>query len=373
MSKPNLHFKTLNDLSLHDLEAIRLLLAGGSVIDWQRLNFTDNHSVDEFLKCQAFEMSEARDRARTESIKENAIRYLEKNFEFPVPKPVAQSSIEDLLLMASGKGHRQMCACTILKVMHIIHHLEARELMFMLSISDLEVFQMVEKKVYKVIGDLLSQGLPILEIVGGRKNKDSLYTKLLHKRETHAAQIYDKLRFRIVTRHKDDILPVVTHLMREVFAFNYIVPQESTNTMFPLKAYCDSVPHLSALYPKMQPSVDADDVFADNQVDNRFTSNKYRVVHFVVDLPLRLPNEILEEAPPAAHALGSVVFGQTEFQVIDRETEQKNELGDASHDAYKKRQMLAVKRRLQMGTQHERVKAEEIAENRASRLPPKKR
>ena len=34
-----------------------------------------------------------------------------------------------LLMLASGRGHRQLCACTILKVMHIIHHLEARELL----------------------------------------------------------------------------------------------------------------------------------------------------------------------------------------------------------------------------------------------------
>ena len=42
------------------------------------------------------------------------------------------------------------------------------------------------------------RGLPIVEVIGGRKNKDSLYTKLLSKRETIAAQIYDKVRFRIV-------------------------------------------------------------------------------------------------------------------------------------------------------------------------------
>ena len=48
------------------------------------------------------------------------------------------------------------------------------------------------------IGGMLARGLPILEFVGGRKNKDSLYTKLLSKQETVAAQIYDKLRFRLI-------------------------------------------------------------------------------------------------------------------------------------------------------------------------------
>ena len=72
--------------------------------------------------------------------------------------------------------------------MHIIHHLDGRELLFMLPISDQEVFHLVEEKVYRVIGGMLAHGFPILEFIGGRKNKDSLYTKLLSKRETIAAQ-----------------------------------------------------------------------------------------------------------------------------------------------------------------------------------------
>jgi hypothetical protein len=38
-----------------------------------------------------------------------------------------------------------------------------------------------------------------------------------------------------------------------------------------------------------------------------------------------------------------------EFQVIDRETEQANEQGEASHAKYKDRQKKAVIRRLQLG------------------------
>jgi uncharacterized protein (TIGR04562 family) len=74
------------------------------------------------------------------------------------------------------------------------------------------------------------------------------------------------------------------------------------------------------------------------------------VVHFVVDMPIRLPDEMLRQASPAARALGSVCFVQTEFQIIDRDSEQVNELGDASHAAYKERQKQAVMRRLKVGT-----------------------
>jgi uncharacterized protein (TIGR04562 family) len=83
--------------------------------------------------------------------------------------------------------------------------------------------------------------------------------------------------------------------------------------------------------------------------NNTFSDQNYRVIHFVVDLPVRLPPEIMELAPPSAWSLGRIVFVLCEFQLIDRLTEAANELGDASHAKYKERQKQAVMRRLKLG------------------------
>ncbi len=352
MSEEPPRFRTLDDLSVSELEGIRLILRGGSVIDWHRLNFADAREATEFLRAQEIDPERPADRARSEAVKSAAISYLRRTFDFPIPRPVAEKDVRDLLLLASSKGHRQLCACAILKVMHIIHHLEARELLFMLPISDQELFHLVEQKVYRVIGGMLAQGFPILEFIGGRKNKDSLYTKLLSKPETHAAQIYDKLRFRVVTRSAEDIFPTMNYLLRHLFAFNYVVPGESTNTLFPFREYCASHPHLSRLLPQLQLADDLEEQEG-LLIDNQFTAKSYRVVHFVMDMPIRVPQEVMDQAPPAAWALGQVIFGQVEFQVIDRDTEQSNEMGDASHDAYKRRQQVAVARRLKVGLEPE--------------------
>jgi len=337
-------FRSLDELRLGDLESIRLILRGGSVIDWARMALHTEEEVREFLTVHEFDLGDPASRARAESIKNAAIAYLRRNFDFPIPKPVAAMDVGELILLAGTRGHRQLCACTILKVMHIIHHLEARELLYMLPISDQDVFHLVEQKVYRVIGGMLAAGLPILEFIGGRKNRDSLYSKLLSKKETHAAAVYDKLRFRIVTRTPDDIFPVLAYLTRHLFAFNYVVPGQTTNTMFDLRGYCTSRgEHMTDLFRALQPVGEEDEDGL--PLDNRFTAPTYRVVHFVVDMPVRLPQEILDLAPPAAWALGRVVFAQAELQVIDRETEQANEMGEASHDAYKDRQKLAVMRR----------------------------
>src|SRR5438046_6390466 len=140
--------------------------------------------------------------------------------------------------------------------MHVIHHLDGRELLFSIPMADQDVFHLVEEKVYRVIGGMLAAGFPITEFIGGRKNKDSLYTKLLSKSDTTAAAIYDKLRFRIVTRGADDILPVLLYLSDRLFPFNYVVPGQSINTIFQFRTYCDSDPHLRQLIPNSQLGID---------------------------------------------------------------------------------------------------------------------
>lgn len=358
--------KTLDEFTLTDLESVRLILRGDSVIDWHRLNFENEAQVRDFLRVQELRPEDAADRARMEQVKRDAIAYLRRHLEYPIPKPVEQLGVEQLLMLATGKGHRQTCACAILKVMHIIHHVEGRELLFTLPLSDAEVFQVVEEKVYRVIGSMLAGGLPIIEFVGGRKHKDSLYTKLLSKHDTIASQIYDKLRFRIVTRSYDDVFPVIQYLTQKLFPFNYAIPGQSINSMFHFRSYCEKSPHLAEMLPEMQGR--EDDKLT--PTDNRFTAESYRVIHFVVDMPVRLPTRLLDRAPASAQSLGGIIFVVCEFQVLDRETEATNEQGDASHARYKERQRRAVMRRLQIGS---RQLETEKAREKESAPPSRKR
>jgi uncharacterized protein (TIGR04552 family) len=339
--------ESLEEFTLADLEAIRLILRGDSIIDWRRLAFADDTEVREYLAAQELRSDDAGDQARMEHVKNESVAYLRRQYDYPIPRPVERATVPELLLLAStGKGHRAMCACTILKCMHIIHHLDGRELLFVLPMSDQEVFHIVEEKVYRVIGGMLAGGFPIIEFVGGRKNKDSLVTKLMSKQETIAAQIFDKLRFRIVTRTREDIFPILQYLTKKLFPFNYVVPGQSINSVFGFKSYCAKTP-LKTLLPQLQSHDAVNDDYTPS--DNQFSAETYRIIHFVVDMPVRLPKRILDRAPPAAAEFGQVIFVICEFQIVDRDTETHNELGDASHAKYKERQKKAVMRRLQLG------------------------
>ncbi len=337
--------KPLEEFTLADLETVGLILRGDSGADWHRLNLADDEEARAVLEAQEFHPDEPSDRARLEKLKNEAISYLRRHFDFPIPKPVERASVEELLLLASGKGHRQLCACTILKAMHIVHHVDGRELLFTIPMSHQEVFHFVEEKVYRVIGDMLSYGFPITEFIGGRKNKDSLYTKLLSKPDTIAAQVYDRLRFRIVTRAAEDVLPMILYLSHRLFPFNLVIPGQSLNTMFRLKSYFEKDEKLGRLLGQFQLGIDDSLTHG----DNLFSAEAFRAVHFVADVPVRLPREALENAPSTAWALGPVVFVTSEFQLVDRETEAANEMGEGSHAKYKGRQNQAVMRRLKLG------------------------
>ena len=192
-----------------------------------------------------------------------------------------------------------------------------------------------------------TRDFPILEFIGGRKNKDSLYTKLLSKPDASASQIYDKVRFRIVTRTERDIFPVLNYVQRSIVPFNFVIPGQSTNTLARFHDYCQSEPALTKLVPKLQLPLDVEDGLS--AIDNRFTAPSYRIVHFVADVPVRVPDKVLAAAPAATADLGHTIFVQTEFQLLDRATDESNEAGDASHQAYKARQKLAVMHRLKVG------------------------
>ncbi len=343
----------LDDLSLEDVESLRLLLGGRSVIDWHRLDFRDHDEVDRFLRVNEFDPESVDDMTRLEELRVDAVGYLTRTFNFPLPGEVVEEApTRDLLLMASRVGPHRRWACVVLKVMHIIHHLAGRELLVRLPISDDKVFHAVELKVLQVVEELRSSGHPIEEFEWSRKQRDSLITKLLAKRSTLAAKIYDKLRFRLVVPRPEDLVPMLAVLTRQLIPFNYIIPGATVNLLVPFEDTLRAAPSLTRLAASLQEEpVDVSDDTDLLPPQNEFSGADYKIINFVADLPVRIrsvvPPDQLQQLPPDC---GHVVFVMTEFQLADKTTVVNNELGEASHDAYKRRQHERVRQRLLDGS-----------------------
>jgi uncharacterized protein (TIGR04552 family) len=322
----------MSELTLADIDAVRLLLRGDSVIDWHRLNYADHAEVDRFLRLNEFDPESEEEMARLEDTRGDAVEYLTRAFAMAIPDEVASDlPARDLFLVASSHGPHQKWACVVLKVMHIIHHINGRAGLLKMSVSDEIIFREVELKVMQVVEQLRAAGAPLAEWEWSRKPRDSQITKLLAKRSTLAANIYDKLRFRLIVPTRDDLVPMLATLTRQLIPFNYIVPGETVNQL--LDPQLIAPDRLGATGP-----IPAEAPY------NEFSGPEYRIINFVADLPLRIERLLPRNEIPPANA--HVVFVLTEFQIADKVTAQQNESGSSSHEAYKARQNERVRMRL---------------------------
>lgn len=330
-----------NELELADVEAVRLLLRGESVIDWHRLGFADHAEVDRFLRLNEFDPESDDEMMRLDELREDAVDYLSRAYAMAIPDEVAADlPSRDLFLVASSHGPHQKWACVVLKVMHIIHHINGRAALLKMSVSDEMVFREIELKVMSVVEQLRAAGAPIAEFEWSRKPRDSQITKLLAKRSTLAASIYDKLRFRLIVPRYEDLIPMITMLTRQLIPFNYVVPGESVNQLV-------DVDDMLRIFEEKQAA--ANGVVNVNRAAtvgpyNEFSGPEYRIVNFVADLPLRIDRLLPKNEMP--QNVGHVVFVLTEFQIADKQTALRNESGASSHEAYKARQHERVRMRL---------------------------
>jgi uncharacterized protein (TIGR04552 family) len=348
---PAATYRSLEQMGVAELEELRLLLRGGSVIDWKRLEFTAAPQVDAFLRLNLFDLDDPRDDRRLRAILGQAVEYLRNAFGYRVAAPVATpDDVRELFLLASGtlepRKYRRI-ACVVLKVMHVIHHLEARELLFRTPIREADLAERVDRRIMAEAARMKASGMPVVEFAGSVKSRSSLVTKLLAKKESVAAQVFDRVRYRIVTETTDQIAPVVHHLARHLFPFNFAVPGQTQNSLVKFGEVISRHPQGAVLATQLQlpPDLERKDPSIPR---NEFSGKGYRVLNFVVDLPVRI-DDLMPPLDPMADELGRIVFSLVEFQVLDRETARVNEEGDSSHERYKRRQLKRVLRRLSRG------------------------
>jgi len=344
------------DMHLHDVEVLRLILRGGSVVDWRRLTFETVEDVDRFLRLSLFDPYDPVDERRLRVLLTQSVDYLRSTFRYRVADAVAHPErIQDVFLMASG-AHQpdryRRIACIVLKVMHCVHHLEARELLFQTRIAESDFQRRLEQRVMGVGAQMILSGFPIVTFTGNVKSRESLITKLLSKKETLAAQIYDRTRYRIVTEGAGDVLPVLHYLANHLFPFNFVVPGQSENTLVDFRDVVEGTPSLRKLIPSLELDLDHERRERREREErgetNLFSAAGYHVLNFVVDLPLRV-DDLCEPDASGDFPHGRICFGLIEFQIVDARTNQANEVGDASHERYKHRQKLRVLRRLSRG------------------------
>ena len=329
-------------LSFRELEEVRLLLRGGSVIDWVRAHY-DLKSAKAFLRLQEFRADEERDHLRMCAIKTSALSYL-ANIGEDMPKSIRDASVTELLVMASEAGEHRLDACKTLKAMHIVHHIDSRKLRYRLGVSEKKIAGLLAEKVHGFRDRLVGEKFPLVSFDGGEKQRTSEITKLLVKREHHAAQIHDRVRFRFIVEEESDLVPLLSRITRELLPFNYIVPDKSVNLLVNFSALMESHQSYRDAADKLQVNLG----YEESRIHalNEFSGMSYRCINFVADVPIRVPLDLMNEDN---RDLGFVIFALAEFQLFDRKTDIDNQKGENKHEAYKARQVDVVRERLALG------------------------
>lgn len=336
---------TLQDarLTLEDVEAIRLVLAGGSVVDWQRLPFRTLEQVDRFLALHRLDITDPDDRERLRYVYNEAVSYLEEHMHLSFPSRLRDpEDVRQVFLWASELGgfrRQQILSCVVLKLLHVIHHLEASSLKFKTSLSEEQLFDMAEADILYHGRRMRESGVPVLSFYGSRKTRSSVITKLLAKKETTGATVFDKLRFRVVVPRHEDLVLALAWLTQNMFPFNFVIPGQSWNNLYDP---ADLARYLSTVDLQRVPDLPSQS----GSGKNEFSGSTYRMINFIVDYPVVLPSHLWARFN---FELGKVVFVLVEFQIIDEATAAANEQGENNHRAYKDRQQEVVEKRLKRG------------------------
>lgn len=339
----------LKKITLGELERSRLVLRGGTVIDWRRLNVSSREDCDAILRANEYHPDDPGDAARLYEIRISAINYLVRNFGFEFTASVTNAdNTSTLMMIASGRDHVfRSQACMILKLMHVVHHVEAYELRSRLAVSDQELYRLVEDKALRIAQEMKILGYPTLEFKISHKTQDSLITKLLSKKKASKSLVFDMIRFRIVTETVEDIIPTISYLSHHLFPFNFTVPGESHNSIFAFQKFARNHADIRPLIPELQVDLKYEDEM--RPPGNKETSNAFRTVNFVVDLPLRISQQDMKTWAPDVSVYPAIIYVTAEFQIVDLASHESNECGEANHEKYKDRRIAKVHERLLKG------------------------
>jgi uncharacterized protein (TIGR04552 family) len=164
-----------------------------------------------------------------------------------------------------------------------------------------------------------------------------------------AAQIYDRTRFRIIVKNREDVLQVLYFLTQRLIPFNFVLPTQTENTLLNFKELLAEYDHLKKFEKQLHLDVDYEEREALKRAGNRFSGASYRILNFVADVPIRLDPFLPPPERDERQRKGRIALALCEFQICDQATAVANEIGENSHEEYKVRQRKVVLKRLSRG------------------------
>ncbi len=382
--------------------AMDVLIGGRSSIDLDKLRFKNWQDATEFIKYYGFDPESAVDSRKIHAVIVESWNFIErylipKEWEKGLKPPedlLRYQDVRDIILSASDvrpeKAIKQAWACSVLRVMHTIAHIDGVQRYADFPIARDQIMQRFQKFIFRdEVGQLrfgknnLSIGLSRIEWKY-QKPRESIILKLLHKKANVTETIYDLIGMRIVTRNLCDVLVVVKFLRDfHMVTFANCNPSRARNSLMDVESFRHNVETLKVMLDnqKISPSEFSSllqsvtrHLEKNTARINPHSGHNYRSIQLTCRQLIRMPSRssiwqkklvdfiekheikgdhisILQDIArllkldneKSRRHLGFFPF---EIQVMDEETFQKNMLGDANHGRYKQSQIKSARRRV---------------------------
>jgi uncharacterized protein (TIGR04562 family) len=336
-------------------QVLDAIIAGRSAIDLRGLRIATPNEATNFLSAYGFDVDDAVDRAEMDEVYRQASCFIRETllpYEGLTDIPEAlPTTYPDLLLVAATSDHPlRDWACSFLRVSHAVVHARYSQNPEVLAEARRQVFERFSAHL-KVTqnGMLVSDGemhIPLLRCdFKPEKPWESLVLKLLHKVDNVAQEVYDHLGVRFVTPDKAYALLLLKYFRyHNVFAFANVKPSRSVNTLVDLKEFRarfeeleEGYHHGELSFKEFTRGVHRLGGTPDNAHDrNPHSASQYQTIQFTARALVKLP----------LSTGVSRTFVPFEVQIMDEEAFHECQSGQASHQAYRLRQRLAVSKRV---------------------------
>lgn len=375
-------------------DVMNLMLRGRSVIDSHHgLPIRTVEAADEFLFKYGYNLENPVERAEVLGNYHESIRFIRRYFlrpdnpegaELEIPKQFLElTDVRQLFTWASDKSleevNRTRWACSILRVVHAISHLDKDLRHDFFPEIQKQIFDRFYKEIHTVEGQIFlgdpkqPSAVPLEKfLTKPRKTRDSVILKLLHKKETLAEDVFDQIGVRFVTKSRIDVVRVLKYLRdRYIVMMMNLRPSRSRNNLVDPKLYRrkwrevrhavvrgevrdrDSINQLleSSL---LEGYTDAQKEIVEN---NPFTSSNFHSIQFTCRQLIKYRSSAFEEVKALRALLKNTedqevkgimdrldfsqfakeqrFFYPFEVQIMDAENFEEAESGRASHSAYK--------------------------------------
>jgi hypothetical protein len=374
-----------------------VLIGGRSFLDSKngfRGMFKNSLAADQYLNAYGFDLHDPIEKAELHGTLQEAIRFIKTYFLKPsnpeglsieIPKKIMEVlDFQELLLFASSDTQVELrqWACAILRVIHTLSHVDRDMRTHFIKDIQTQILDRFYRQLHRdehgqlYLGRTLEDHLRVNLVefqVKPQKARDSTLMKLLHKPESVAEELFDRVGVRFVTKTRVDAIRVIQYLERtNVVVGANIKPSRSRNTLIDPQYFKETLerelPRL--LHGEIKES-ELKDLLEEapypkgSAGENPFSSEHYRAIQFTCRQLIKIKNPLSDHIrdlkqisrgmqldPNLAAAIDRVdqkyiqrvarFFYPFEVQVIDEASHSDNEKGRSANTEYKKAQQRAA-------------------------------